>query len=167
MEELKEIETLLFIVPGAPAPIVLSNEHKLNVLYYYQREIADINVDIPKQRNTSKDEGIANVAFENYLIYKFGYPNAEILQSHPYYKLGLRWYKLYEITGSTWIKDIEQMNQKHPLHNPTRYKIFKHFIITFEDSTFECIAKGVEISFSQKVTMKNAIEDTILQLGLQ
>lgn len=166
MEELKEIETLLFIVPGAPAPVVLSNEYKLNVLYYYQREVAEVGASILKQRNNIKDDGIANVTFENYLIYKLGYPNAEVLQSHPYYKLGLSWYKLYEVLGSTWIKDIEQMNKMHPLHNPTRYKMFKHFIITFEDSTFECIAKGVEIFFSQKVTMKNAIENVSLQLSL-
>lgn len=157
--KLNEIETLLYIQAGAPAPVILANEYKLNLLYYYHKDTeSDGSYDSLKQRNISVDKGIAIMGFKNFLIYKFGYPNAEVLQSHPYYSLGLEPYKLFEVIESDWINKIEMMNKVHPFHNPIRYKMYKHFILTFEDSTFECIAHSTELVFI-KSTMTTALHD--------
>lgn len=40
---------------------------------------------------------------------------------------------------------MEQRNRVHPSHSPARYAELRHFIFTFEDSTFECIAKAVTV----------------------
>jgi hypothetical protein len=164
--ELKEIETLLFIEAGAPVPVVLSNEYKLYLLYYYQKSSVDTSSsDMPRERNNKEDRGVAVVAFKNHLIYKFGYPNAEALQAHSYYNLGLENYVLFEVVGSDWVADIEQRNRVHPFHNPIRYKMYKHFLIAFEDSTFECVAAGMEIEFKPKMTMREGVSLVGLQFG--
>jgi len=153
--ELKEIETLLFVETGAPVPVVVSNEYKLYLLYYYQKPTGDISTsDMPRERSNKEDRGVAVVTFKNFLIYKFGYPNAEVLQAHPYYTLGLEAYRLFEVMGSDWVQDIEQRNKVHPFHNPIRYKMYRHFLVAFEDSTFECVAAGMEIEFKPKMTMR-------------
>jgi hypothetical protein len=164
--ELKEIGTLLFIETGAPVPVVLSNEYKLYLLYYYQKSSVDIsNSDMPIERNNKEDRGVAVITFKNHLIYKFGYPNAEALQAHPYYTLGLEAYRLFEVVSSDWVEDIEQKNRVHPFHNPIRYKMYKHFLIAFEDSTFECVAAGMEIEFKPKMTMEEGVRFVSLQFG--
>lgn len=156
--KLSEIETLLFIQVGAPAPAVLSSEYKLYLLYYYHRDIEnDGSFDNLKQRNINTDKGIAIISFKNFLIYKFGYPNVEVLQSHPYYSLGLEPYKIYEVVESDWVSKIEQMNKVHPFHNSVKYKMYKHFILTFEDSTFECVARSTELTFVQS-SMQEALQ---------
>jgi hypothetical protein len=157
--KLKKINTLLYIQSGAPVPVVLSNEYKLTLLYYYHKVPTDTALyDMPVERNNAEDKGIAVLHFKNHLIYKFGYPNAEVLQSHAYYKFGLESYEIYEVIESEWLLEIERMNKVHPFHNPVRYKMYKHYIITFEDSTFECIAAGIELNFMQAATMEQAIQ---------
>jgi len=152
--ELEEIETLLFIETGAPVPVVLS------------KSSADIgDSEMPRERDNREDRGVAVITFKNHLIYKFGYPNAEVLQAHPYYALGLEAYKFFEVVNSDWVDDIEQRNRVHPFHNPIRYKMYKHFLITFEDSTFECIAAGMGIEFKTKMTMGEGVSLVSLQLG--
>jgi hypothetical protein len=162
---LKKIDTLLLIESGAPNPVVLSNEHSLFLLYYYQHPDENIlNVLIPSERNVTKDQGIAIISFEIYIVYKFGYPNDEVLQAHPYYNLGLSPYDLFEVVGSEWIEKIEKMNRIHPYHQPARYLLFKHFIITFKDSTFECIARDLSVEFKPKITMQEGIKCVSMQI---
>lgn len=156
--KLAEINTILHVQTGAPVPVVMSDEYKLNLFYYYNKIFSESISEMPIERNSSVDKGIAVLIFKNHIIYKFGYPNAEILQSHPYYNLGLESYNLYEVVESDWVKEIETMNKLHPFHNPIRFKMYRHFIITFEDSTFECIAQGLELSFFQNLTMKEALK---------
>jgi len=163
---LKEIETLLFIESGAPVPVVLSNEYKLCLLYYYQKPNIDgLYSDFPRERNNKEDRGIGVITIKNQLIFKFGYPNSEALQGHPYYNLGLEAYKLFEVVGSDWVKHIEQRNRVHPFHNPIRYMMNKHFLIAFEDSTFECVALGMEIEFKPKMTMGEGLSFVSSQFG--
>jgi hypothetical protein len=166
MMKVKEIETLLFIETGAPVPVILSNEYKFYLFYYYQRTIGSSgNTDLPRQRDSNADRGVAVVTFPGFLIYKFGYPNVEALQGHPYYSLGFRSYSLFEVIDSDWVQDIEQRNRIHPRHNRERYKAYRHFLIAFEDSTFECIAKSMEIEFKPNMTMMEALGIISSQMG--
>lgn len=47
-----------------------------------------------------EDNEIIDALKFNFLIYKFGYPNDEVLESHPMYKFGLSFYGLYEVINS-------------------------------------------------------------------
>lgn len=155
---IEEINTVLHIQAGAPVPVVLSDEYHLTLFYYYNKGFSESITQMPIERNSREDKGVAVLVFKNHIIYKFGYPNAEVLQSHPYYNLGLESYNIYEVAESDWVREIEVMNRLHPFHNPIKFKMYKHFIITFEDSTFECIARELELSFFQNLTMKEALK---------
>ncbi len=63
----------------------------------------------------------------------------------PYYKLGLRSCSFYELKNSDLIKELEKIDQIHPYYNADKWKKFKHFILTFHDNMFECVAKEFEI----------------------
>ena len=155
--KLKEIDSLLYIDSGASAPMIVCSEYKLHLLYYYHKSISDKEyIETPKERNIKEDKGIAILTFSSVYIHKFGYPNDEVLMSHPYYKLGLESYGMFEVEKSDWIDAIEKMNRVHPFHKSDRYKTLKHYIITFKDATFECITEKVELSFT-RMTLNEAM----------
>lgn len=156
---LSKIETIFSMDVGAPEPIILSSEHKLLLLFYYSKDIEQIS-KFPTQRDSVNDEGVVEVNFSKSIIYKFGYPNDEVLSAHPLYKLGLSYYDIFEVVGSSWIKEIEEMNTRHPLHFSKSYKLYKHYIVTFKGSTFECLAEAMNFTFKKGLTMKQALKQS-------
>jgi hypothetical protein len=70
----------------------------------------------------------------------FGGPNDEALSGHPLYSRGLKFYSAHQVLNSSWIKIREKMNSVHPRHNPIFFYKKNHYIITFHDNMFECIA---------------------------
>ncbi len=41
---------------------------------------------------------------------------------------------------------MEQMNRVRPAHNASRFRSLGHFVFTFHDSTFECVADDVVLA---------------------
>ena len=79
------------------------------------------------------------------MVARFGYPNDEALPGHPLYP-ELRYYTVHEVLEPSWRKRIIEQNQvKFPL-TPPHYARFRHSIITFQDSTFECLAQDLRAS---------------------
>ncbi len=56
---------------------------------------------------------------------------------------GLGFYGSYEVINSEWIEELRR-NNKTTYPDRETFLGFRHFVFTFHDSTFECIAKGVE-----------------------
>ena len=77
--------------------------------------------------------GTGVIELEGCYITKFGYPNDEGLGGHPLYKHGLGFYDVFEVLDSSW---IQQMTEQ------------RHFIFTFHDSTFECVANSLRATLS-------------------
>ncbi len=65
-------------------------------------------------------------------------PNDEALPGHPLWGHGLDFYTISEVINSSWIAQLSQQNRMAfpDYTRPSK----RHFIITFHDSTFECIA---------------------------
>lgn len=80
-----------------------------------------------------------------YLKYSFGIPGDETIHGHPYSKLGMESYSFYELKNSDLIKSLQDIDQVHPQYNPKKWKMYKHYILTFHDNMFECIAQCFEI----------------------
>jgi hypothetical protein len=40
---------------------------------------------------------------------------------------------------------MEVANRVHPRHNPAQFADLRHFVLQFQDSTFECAAKGYRV----------------------
>jgi hypothetical protein len=89
-------------------------------------------------RRIHKPAGVALVEFPGCVCTQFGYPDDEALEGHPLYSSVLDAYALFEVSNSSWIKRLEQQNRV-AFPQTSSWNI-RHFIITFHDSTFECLA---------------------------
>jgi hypothetical protein len=94
--------------------------------------------------------GTALLEFHNCIVTKFGLPNDEALPGHPLYsKMGevQAAYDFLEVHNSSWKAELEQQNQ---VRFPNSKFVCRHFIITFHDSTFECLAGDIRITVSKE-----------------
>lgn len=85
--------------------------------------------------------GFALLEFNICLQTRFGLPNDEALPGHPLYSKGVQTYAMYEVLNSSWIDQLAEQNRvKFP--TTTNFDSFRHFILTFHESIFECVAEG-------------------------
>jgi hypothetical protein len=118
---------------GAPIPVILADEHTTVVAYYTQEDEID---------NENTTEPIAIITFNSCRSTMFGPPNDEAFRGHPLYSRGLKPYSSFIIKNSSWLRKLIEMNSVHPYHNANHFNDYKHFILSFHDSTFECIAES-------------------------
>jgi len=132
---------------GAPLPRIVADEHMCLVGFYL--EDRDPNWDGSSVRvidAATSDEPVAVVTFPRFWATMFGPPNDEAFAGHPLRNRGLRPYGAYEVLDSSWIHQLERMNSVHPHHRRERFLELRHFILSFHDSTFECVAPRYEIT---------------------
>jgi hypothetical protein len=114
---------------GAPRPVISATEHFVAVAYFA----------------VGAGDAVALIRFDSY-AHMFGPPNDEGLEGHPLYGRGLDYHNCFEVRESSWIRSFERMNRVHMWHDSARFARYKHFIITFQDSTFECVADRYGVS---------------------
>ena len=146
-DELVELEGVPPSSAGAPMPIVLADECRVLLAYLVQeREIWQHG---PTDRLTSPDSADESAALVEFLLpraHLFGSPNDEALHGHPLHERGLLPYGAYEVRHSSWVRSLERMNRVHSAHDPARFARLRHYVFTFHDSTFECVAEGLAVS---------------------
>ena len=98
--------------------------------------------DIPQ---SSVGAPLALVRFSLCYASLFGPPNDEAFDGHPLAQRGLKPYGAFVIEHSSWVRQLEQMNAVHPYHKPARFLARKHYVLSFHDSTFECVADGYTV----------------------
>jgi hypothetical protein len=126
-DRVEELKTLPQQSIGAPLPVVLADDGGMVLAYLLEFE----------------DDKVAIVEFDYVTAHYFGPPNDEALSGHPLHPRGLGGYGAYEVHNSSWVRALERMNRVHPNHRPTMYSGLRHFIFTFHDTLFECIAKSI------------------------
>jgi hypothetical protein len=128
---------------GAPSPVIVASEHELFVAYLMQESPAGWDrTTVRVVGLDSAEEPAAMVRFVNFYATMLGPPNDEAFEGHPLAGRGLHPYGAFEIVHSSWVRQLERMNSVHPYHRPERFKSYRHFVLAFHDSTFECIAEG-------------------------
>jgi hypothetical protein len=136
--------------PGAPLPVVLASDYRL-VLVYFVLE-PDPSWDGSKVQvvsHQSPDRPVAVVRFQRPYTHGFGAPNDESLSGHPLASRGLQPYTVCEVLKSSWIRELDQASSVHPEHRSEEFLAYRHFIFAFHDSTFECVARGIQIELSR------------------
>jgi hypothetical protein len=131
---------------GAPIPIVLSDE-VVTVVAFYLEDIPD-DWDGTSVRVVGKEtegETLALVRFSPCYASMFGPPNDEAFDGHPLASRGLEPYGAFVVESSSWIRQLEKMNSVHSYHKPERFWARKHYVLSFHDSTFECVADGYTV----------------------
>lgn len=143
---------------GAPIPVVLSGEHNILLAYYLQDYDEDWNGTWVREVSIdSSNEIVAVINFNHCTAKYFGPPNEEAFSGHPLYKRGLGPYGSFEILQSSWIRKLEKLNSVHPYHKKERYMNNKrHFVFSFHDSIFECIAWDFEVEL-----LRGSVKDAI------
>jgi hypothetical protein len=135
---------------GAPRPMILAGEHELYLAYFIQNTPTGWDGSTVRviDENTS-GEPIALITFTGINAHLFGPPNDEAFSGHPLASRGLRPYGVFEVCNSSWIRTLERMNSVHPYHRPERFVELRHFVFTFHDTTFECVAEDFSASVQE------------------
>ncbi|MCB9780538.1 MAG: hypothetical protein H6742_18370 [Alphaproteobacteria bacterium] len=94
-------------------------------------------------------EPVAIFVFHGCIEHRFGQPNDEAFEGHPLFSKGLRPYRAFEVHESSWIRTLEQMNAVHPYHRPEHYEDYRHIVLAFHDSTFECVARTFTVKIRE------------------
>jgi len=89
------------------------------------------------------------VTFESPECHYLGPPNDEALAGHPLAERGLHHYGVFEVDSSSWVRALERANQVHDRQRPEAYADLKHYVFTFHDETFECIASGLSYAIAE------------------
>lgn len=136
---------------GAPMPKVLADEFFIYLLFF------------AKEQNKS-GKFICLFKF-NSILHKFGYPNDEAIEGHKYYKIGLEAYGFYEVVNSDWIEEVREANKVHSYHSDERFDLLYHYIFTFHDSVFECLASKYEIRKFQDTDQEKVLKKVLSRLS--
>jgi len=127
--KLVEIEGAFEMEYGAPCPLIIANDNHLLVAF-----LGDLG--------TFEKEPVICLNFSMPTKHRFGFPGDETVVWHPYYQLGLRAGGFYELENSDWIAELQEIDRLHRQHNPASWTNKKHYILTFKDSLFECVAES-------------------------
>jgi hypothetical protein len=117
---------------GAPCPTIAADDHDLSLTY------------------CRPDGTRVRIVFTFPLVHYFGPPNDETLQGHPLAAFGLTHYATFEVGNSRWIEELRKMNRVHPRHDDSRFDRYRHFVWTFHDNTFECLAESFEVEDAEQ-----------------
>jgi hypothetical protein len=74
----------------------------------------------------------------------FGPPNEEAIAGHPLSGRGLHACGAFRVDRSSLVRTFERMNSVHRSHDPKVFEALTHYIFTFHDSTFECVAASFD-----------------------
>ena len=69
-------------------------------------------------------------------------------QEHRLYNKGLKAYGFFEILRSSWTEILTEQNKIFYIEGKACH--IRHFIITFHDSTFECLAADYKAKVDQR-----------------
>lgn len=108
-----------------------------------------------------EDVGTAVMEFDGCSRTLFGGPNDEALPEHPLWKKGLSeiGYGIGEVLHSSWASDVMERARKSAerIWGDGFEKAYKnhvwatrHIIVTFHDSTFECLTKDFRLSIRKE-----------------
>jgi hypothetical protein len=127
---------------AAPMPMVIAGDVGTVILIFYAR---------PSQSAPAESQELnAVVRFDGSIAHSLGEPNDEALSGHPLFARGLSAYGAFRVRQSSWVATLERMNRVHSQHKPTAYQGLTHFVYTFHDSVFECVARSALASLSSR-----------------
>jgi hypothetical protein len=161
--ELIEIKGLFEMDCGAPSPTIISDDNELILTFYSDQEATS---PVPQERNVVYDRGVIVLKFYAYQTYSFGLTGNETIHGHPYSKLGMRSYSFYEMRDSDLIKSLQEIQKVHPFYNAESWKTCKHYILTFHDNMFECIADYFEIR-ETNTSLYNQVSTLLNELSVK
>jgi hypothetical protein len=117
--------------------------------------------DAPNAQGHYESLGVAEIEFKRCFLTRFGSPNDEGRREHPLALSGLATigYAICEVFSSFWAS-TEMERARHSAERiwgdqfEAAYQhhqwTIRHFLVTFHDSTFECLAHDLQVTLSQE-----------------
>ncbi len=103
------------------------------------------NAVSPDDDGRYHDAGVAVLHFPRCIKAQFGHPNDEALPGHPLAAHGLSYYDVFEGEESSWLDRVCKENRVAFPKVVQWGEGLRHFVVTFHDSTFECLAREVTV----------------------
>jgi len=130
---------------GDPQPRLIVDERTVELRFQARRPAADRGGRSTGKQVDEDDELHVTVRFEGVHLHVFGSPNDEALHGHPLFARGLESYGAFEVQHSSLVRLLERRNRVHSAHDAKIYQRLRHVVITFHDSTFECVCTRFEV----------------------
>ncbi len=162
-DKVEEIEGVPQSSLGAPCPHVICGEQEVFLIYLAQEHSDKANGEKVRIVDGSSEEPVVTIQFIEPYAHYLGPPNDESLRGHPLVERGLTPYSCSKVQSSSWIAALEKMNSVHPCHRKESFDGIGHYIFTFHDSVFECVADAFVVLTHERTTIRKAI-DNILYL---
>jgi len=100
---------------------------------------------------------LAVVQVKGYLHSKFGFPGAEEIDANSLSEKGLMGYGIFEVVNSLWEKEFQEKRFNTWWHKVRLtsipdiiYPSKRHFIISFKECCFECLADELDIILTEE-----------------
>ena len=130
----------------APCPIVLADDDHLFVLYVLQSKPEGWYDSWVKMISSdSEGEPFVIIVFQHPLAYYHGTLEDEALHGQPLSRRGLRPHGAFEIENSPWREALFKMRRMQAAHRIENYHLYRHFVLAFRETTFECLAESYSI----------------------
>ena len=127
------LDTVPMPAPASTEPFVVANEGRAILVYRiapsHQRRYGPF---------VENEQPFCLVRFDGAVFQSLGPPNDDELSQHVLHEKGLQPYGAYEVRKSTLVVEWWP--------NVTPVIALRHFIFTFEDSSFECVANNCELA---------------------
>ena len=132
---------------GWPLPHVIQNDYKTFLTFYIREPDPDWDGSYVtvKDPGDGSVESLALVEFFGCASAKLGSPNDEVFEGHPLSGKGLHGYTAQRVVNSKWLAELEAVNSVHRCHNPASWRKLNHYIFSFHDTTFECVAESFRV----------------------
>jgi hypothetical protein len=135
------------LLKEVPQPSVMTPGQEIHLAadrLYLAYQVQDTTADYAEVASRELGAGMiglpaALIAFVESCAHLFGPPAAEVLSRHPLAEQGLEPFGVYEVHGSSWVRDLQRLS---PAHRVDRVAASRHHIFTFYDEVFECVAVG-------------------------
>lgn len=136
---------------GAPHPLILAGEWALRLAYYISSRDTKWYVEKRSRIWSDSDElcveeSFAILEFQLPQIHLFGMPSEQTICGHPLSGRGLKSFMTAEVKESSWINDLVLLDSYAQSPVTMAKDRFRHFVISFHDSTFECVAVDFQVA---------------------
>lgn len=116
---------------GASCPQIFARERDLYLAYC-------------KPTPESRECLFALITFCHAVAHYFGPPDEETLEKHPLFDKGLQRWGSYRVSSSSWLAQLKSLTKDSKYHQDL-YGQCQHFILTFHDTTFECVCRDYSV----------------------
>lgn len=103
------------------------------------------------------------VEFADYECFRECAFRNDTVESHPYRGRGLELHAAHMVANSLWIGREQNINATPPRHEDASWNDYRHYVLTFPDAFFECLARRHRVTVF-KGGLKEAMERVIAVL---